>query len=516
MWTRHGPLGPPTALERVALVAGLLVSAALLWPLRHYVTDDTYIHMQYAKHLAQGRGLVFNTGEHVYGCTSPLWVALLADAISLHFDGLAAARALGAIATLASVAFFWQLLRRNLRAPALVAAGTLAWAANAWMLRWALSGMETPLAVALTLAGFVAFTEGKQWGARPVRTGALWALAALARPEAALLLLLWGMFLLVDADNRAGALRLITGIVPPLAIYGGWLLFAWLYYHALLPQTLAAKAAGSGFAGRFEAFVRQVEILGATDGVLLATLVLALLATLRRPRAAGRWRAQKLVPWAWVASVPALYLARGVPVLSRYLVPLLPVIAWLAWEALERALAPDDPRHARRLAWAGALLAALVVAQNVIVWRTTVLPQVQSFSPALESSLVRWGRWFGAHARPGSAIATPDIGAIGYFSDHPVVDLGGLVTPAMVPYLEREEPEQAVARFRFASFARPEFVVDRAERAWDLLRRSPYRACLDTVGTAVVPNLGVARPEPRVYSIYRVRWDVYDRLNAGK
>lgn len=516
IWTRHGPLEDATPLEHAALLVALALTSALLWPLRHYVTDDTYIHLQYAKHLAQGHGLVFNPGERVYGCTSPLWVALLADAMSVHVDGLLAGRVLGAIATLASVAFFWQLVRRNLRSPALVAVATLAWASNAWMVRWALSGMETPLAVALTLAGFVAFTEGKQWGARPVRTGALWALAALARPEAALLLLLWGIFLLVDADSRAGALRLLAGIVPPAAIYGAWLMFAWLYYHALLPQTLAAKAAGSGFGGRFESFRRQLEILGATDGLLLLVLVVGLVASLRHAHAPRGWRAQKLVPWAWVLSVPALYLARGVPVLSRYLVPLLPVIAWLAWEALERLLAPEAPRRSRRLAWAGAALAALVIAQNVIVWRTTVLPQVQSFSPALETSLVRWGRWFAVHARPGSAIATPDIGAIGYFSDHAVVDLGGLVSPGMVPYLEREEPEQAIAEFRFASFSRPEFILDRAEQPWDLSRRSPYRACLRPVGTAAVPNLGVARPGTRIYSVYRIDWDTFDRLRRTK
>ncbi len=516
-WTRHGVLGPPTRLERVALLLALALAAALMWPLRGYVTDDTYIHLQYARHLAHGVGPVFNRGERVYGCTSPLWVALLADGMALGADGLQLAHVLGMLATLASVAFFWQLLRRNLHTPALIAAGTLAWASHAWMIRWSTSGMETALAVALTLAGFVAFTEGQQWGARPVRTGALWALAALTRPEAALLLVLWGIFLVVDADSRAGALRMAYGVIPPLVIYGGWLLFAWLYFHAVLPQTLSAKAAGMALAGRLESFVRELKIIGATDGLLLLVLAAALVAQLRARRVT-RLRAQSLVPWAWVLCVPALYLARGVPVLSRYLVPLLAVLAWLAWEWLERVLRGDDPSpaRARRLAWAGAIMAALVIAQNVVVWRRTVLPQVTSFSPALQSSLVRWGRWFGAHAPRDASIATPDIGAIGYFSDRRVVDLGGLVTPQMVPYLEREEPEQAIAQFRFASFVHPAYVVDRAEQAYDLLRRSPYAACLDTLGTAAVPNLGVARPGTRVYSFYQVDWDEYQRLKGAQ
>jgi arabinofuranosyltransferase len=505
-------LPPPTRLEQAALAGALVVAAALMWPLRHYLTDDTFIHLQYARHLAHGEGLVFNVGERVYGCTSPLWAALLATAIALHADGLAAARLLGTAATLASVALFWQLLRRNLRTPALVAAGTLAWAAHAWMLRWSTSGMETAVAVALTLAGFVAFTEGMHWGARPVRTGAMWALAALTRPEAALLLVLWGIFVVVDADTRAGALRLVWGVLPPVAIYGGWLAFAWLYYHAVLPQTLSAKAAGSALAGRLESLARELAVAGLTDGVLAVVLLVSLVPALRA-RHTRAVRAQKLVPWAWVVCVPALYLARGVPVLSRYLVPLLPVMAWLAWEGLERLLLGDAPSPARtrRVARAGVVLAALVIAQNLAVWRWIVVPQVRSFSPALQSSLVRWGVWFREHAARDAAIATPDIGAIGYFSDRRVVDLGGLVTPAMVPFLAREEPEVAIANFRFAAFSRPAFIVDRATQAWDLAHRSPFRDCLVPVGLASVPNLGVARPGPRVYSFYRIRWDVYER-----
>jgi arabinofuranosyltransferase len=122
--------------ERLALVAGLLLASALMWPLRGYLTDDTFIHLQVARHLAEGHGPVFNVGERVYGSTSPLWVALLGGAMAIGRDGLASAKAIGVIATLASILLFFQLLRHTVRTPSLRAAATLVWAGHAWMMRW--------------------------------------------------------------------------------------------------------------------------------------------------------------------------------------------------------------------------------------------------------------------------------------------------------------------------------------------------------------------------------------------
>ncbi len=522
-FTLRGPLEPMTRVERVGLVAALLVAVALLVPVRHYLTDDTFIHLQYARNLAAGRGLVFNPGERVYGCTSPLWVGLIAGGTALGLDGLRTARALGLLATLASVGLFMQLARRLLRTPALRAVATVAWAGHAWMARWSLSGMETPLAVALVLAGFVAFTEGKQWGARPVRTGLLWALAALARPEAALLLLLWGVCLIVDAEGRAGLKRLVWGALPPLVVYGGWLLFARLSYGSFLPQTLAAKAAGeAGPGGQLAILWRQARIVGATDGLLVALLVIAALAGWRGAQA--RWpaaqRAHRLLPWAWVLLVPALYAGRGVPVLSRYLLPLLPVLGGLAWRAAESWwLGAAEPAvaagaRARRVAWLGAAVAALVLAQNLAVYRGAVVPQVRSFTAGLGRSLIPWGRWLRAHTPPATVVATPDIGALGYFGERRIVDLGGLVTPQMVPYLGRESWEDAAAAFRFASFSRPDYVVDRGPRPDDLRLRSRYAPALVLLGVTSVPNLGIARPGTAFYSFYRVDWLAADSIRA--
>ena len=513
------PRPPLSRVERIGLLGALALVMVLMWPLRHYLTDDTFIHLQYARHLARGEGLVFNLGERVYGCTSPLWVGLISAGVALGLDGLRVARALGLLATLASVVLFFQLMRHTLRTPGLRVLATLTWAAHAWMLRWSLSGMETPLAVALTLAGFVAFTSGPRWGTRAALSGTSWALAALARPEGVFLLMLWGLYLLLDADGRDGLRRAVFGVLPALAIYGGWLVFARSYFGTFWPQTLSAKTAGAtGLAYEIGNLWRQARIVGASDGVLVVLLVAAVAATLvtagRRP---WRWEPARLLPWAWTLGLPALYVARGVPVISRYLLVLLPVLAMLAWRAAEGwwTGGEPEPRRVRRALALGGIVAVLSLALNLTVYRAVVVPQVRSFTAGLERTLVWWGRWLGEHAAPGDAVATPDIGAIGYFSGRRVLDLGGLVTPGMVPLLEQAPEEDVIAGFGFAAVGRPAFLVDRDPAPDRLLAGGRYAACLVALGHAEAPNLGIARPGPVIYTVYRIRWSAYDSLRVG-
>src|SRR3989442_9599704 len=139
---------------------------------------------------------------------------LVAGGMALGLDGLAVARGLGLAAGLLSVVLFLQLARRTLATPEIRGLATLAWAGHAWMIRWTLSGMETPLAVALVLAGVGAFTRGPRGGARPARTRALWALAPPPPPQAGLLLGGWGAVPLAGPGGPPRRRRRVDGLPP--------------------------------------------------------------------------------------------------------------------------------------------------------------------------------------------------------------------------------------------------------------------------------------------------------------
>lgn len=454
--------GPVSRSERVALGVALLLATALLLPLWGSVSDTTYVWMQYARNLARGAGLVFNPGERVYACTNPLWVAVLGDAVGLGIDPLVFAKFVGVAATLVSVALFLQLMRRTVRVPSLRAIATVVFAGHAWVAAYAVSGLETVLAMALVLAGFVALTEGADWGDRPVRTGALWALAALTRPGAVLLIVLWGTALLADAQNRPGLRRLLFGITPAVAIYGAWLLFARVYFGSFWPRVLTLEAGAPGDAMHWaHRLASAVEPLVATDGVLLGAGLVAL-ATAPWPKIGRDRGALRLLPIVWVVALPALFAARGIQAGPRQLLMVTPIAQALAWQAIDRWWTTRRRSlGGARIAAVGLALGAVVVAQNLIAYRTRVEPFVRSRTIEVREALLPWGRWLRTHAPASTRVASPLPGALAYTSGLTVLDLTGLLTPGAAAALRDAHDDRAVAAaLATPPLARPDYLVE--------------------------------------------------------
>ncbi|MDM8526589.1 hypothetical protein QUF58_00140 [Anaerolineales bacterium HSG24] len=56
----------------------------------------------------------------------------------------------------------------------------------------------------------------------------------------------------------------------------------------------------------------------------------------------------------------------------------------------------------------------------------------------IETEMVNVAKWLDQHVEPDAVLAVHDIGAIGYFSPRPMIDLAGLITPAVIPIMRDE------------------------------------------------------------------------------
>jgi hypothetical protein len=56
--------------------------------------------------------------------------------------------------------------------------------------------------------------------------------------------------------------------------------------------------------------------------------------------------------------------------------------------------------------------------------------------------MVVTAKWVASNLPPDALIAAHDIGALGYFDHHELIDLAGLISPDVIPFI-RDEPRLA-------------------------------------------------------------------------
>jgi len=195
--------------------------------------DDSWIHMQFARNLAEGRGFSYNPGVPVSGSTAPLWTLALGGAFAVLGSHPVLAKVLGIGATLGTA---WLAGRLALAwtdrvAAALLASGLVALTGP--MVWGALSGMEVALAALLVTAALLLHARGRAGAA-----GAALGAAALARPEAVLLLPLFWL-----AGPLTGRRALVWSL-PVAGFLAPWVAFNLATTGTPLPATAAAKIEG--------------------------------------------------------------------------------------------------------------------------------------------------------------------------------------------------------------------------------------------------------------------------------
>jgi hypothetical protein len=56
----------------------------------------------------------------------------------------------------------------------------------------------------------------------------------------------------------------------------------------------------------------------------------------------------------------------------------------------------------------------------------------------IETEMVRTARWIEENTKKNAKVAAHDIGALGYFAERKILDLAGLITPDVIPFIRDE------------------------------------------------------------------------------
>lgn len=396
--------------------------------------DDAWIHQTFARNFSDNWTWSFQSGVPSGGSTGPLWGFLLAVihllglpvVWSTHFLGFLLLWICSVLGFRISKEFF----KRSKVIPLLI--GSMI--ALEWHLVWsALSGMETLVLILLSLCVFYwSLNDNDNFWLPGLLTGiSIW-----VRPDGITLV---GPVLL-SLIYRKKTLK--KTMVSGFEYLGSLILVACLYFvfnyvvaGDIWPNTFYAKQAEylilrqTGFLRRYGKLAEQ--IVTGVGIVLLPGLILEIIDIYNKKDGVRGgfllWAAGYVGIYAW--RLPVVYQH------GRYIMPAMPVLLLLGFAGMARWFDLQSQQLWRRVvskAWGISTGVVLVVFLGMGARAYALDVGV------IETEMVRVARWVNLNTPEDAIIGAHDIGGLGYFGNREILDLAGLVSPDVIPFIRDE------------------------------------------------------------------------------
>jgi hypothetical protein len=434
-------------LASISAIGFLLISAekyGLGFPL-----DDAWIHQTYARNIVELGEWSYVPGVPSGGSTSPLWTIGLAFGNVLRIDPKAWTYFVGILilSLIGMVGCSWLNLRGlNSNRWHWLVIIILAWE---WHLTWAaVSGMET---IAIALLFLFTFLQLEKQ-ANEFLIGLLLGIGLWLRPGAITLFLPVALYTFDryerDVSKWLRGLALVALGFLILSI--PYLLLNYSVAGSVWPNTFFAKQAEYAIEREASLIIRFLEQLVQPlfIGIGIALLPGILIVHLRKGR---KFSISHFGPLLWVIAYLGTYALR-LPVTyqhGRYAIPTIPVLIVLGIEGFIRWADTGSSDFAKRFLSRTWLLVSLGVL--IAFWVVGARAYAQDVA-IIETEMVAPSTWIAANTEPDAVIAAHDIGALGYFGQRNILDLAGLVSPEVVPFIRDEEQLSAYITERGADY----------------------------------------------------------------
>jgi len=436
------------------VVAILAVVLYVLTANGGFPLDDSWIHQVYGRNLAETGMWAFVPGVPSAASTSPMYTVLLAIGYKLGISFKLWTYALGIGSLWIAGMLGGRMCERLLPNQKYIRLYGGLSVILAWHLVWAAaSGMETMLfsmwTVALLYVGWQELDERSQKSRdialRGASFGVAAALATITRPEGVALAGLIGLVSLLVQPQKSFRIFIIWAIGAAIAFLIAISPYFALNLHltgGLLPDTAAAKQAENApllldsYPTRIMSML--MPLVAGVQIFFVPGVIFFVIQQLREFRQDKR-TLLLIVPVLWSLGLIALYAAR-LPAYyqhGRYVIPALPafIVVGIAG-TIQLILAGRRSVTGRVLTRSLAISLVLALAffffQGVGVYARDV--------KIIDEEMVASAHWIKDNIPLDQMLAIHDIGAVGYFAPRPMLDLAGLVSPEIIPFiLDRDQ-----------------------------------------------------------------------------
>lgn len=456
----------------IYFLIGFLILIAGMFLFMNFPVDDSYIHLQFARHLRENGHFYYNYGHSVNAVTSPLWILVISfTARLLHSsDYYLVAQILNAVFILMTAYIFYKLTLKVFESKLTSNIVFLIFCLHPFILRWSVNCIEFPLAVFLVVLILNVYSDllaaPISSTTKNITLGLLMGLSILARPENATLVAI----LLIAAFIKKGlGLKNLLSLLFPTAIclliVSLWAGYSFLEFGSPIPTSLLTKSRPLNDLAHFFVHTKtNSKLLTAFHPVEFAALLGCMILFVFRKR----WTVLKdiildkkrlsfellLFPFL----VFLFYNLKGILVYSRYLVNLSPFVILLGGLFVEKTIHSfSRVEITRRFLLSGFLAVYFVYSVSIIHFvlypkslvavnrpRNNVLCSLSKDLDPLEK-------------KREIKVAVTEVGILKYMASNPrnrlLIDMTGLISPEYLEYYRRGDTRSIINQ------SRPDYVV---------------------------------------------------------
>ncbi len=394
--------------------------------------DDSWIHLEYARSIYEGRAWEYSPGTPSTGSTSPLWSIILSsiflftsDVISIVWGVVIISIIFYTLCTFLIGEFFYSIYPSKLISFSSMAAFVFI-PSNTWLM---LSGMEYPIFMFLLLQPLWILDRTEY--EYDVLLGIVAGLTYLARPEGVLLALIVFPIRLIQHISRRDFSKRRLASIFLMVTSAGIVVLPWVL-HCLsvtglpLPDTFYIKV-HSISESDIEAWnIFWTFFLSSMPFLSIGFVIGGLSLAIKRP-------------YAWIMGISLTLLYRftmpyqSLVNNSRYLTPIFGFMAiafMMGFFVFLNELIKENPKKNSYLLRSG---------MTVIIILVIIFPSIPYYghqanvhalaTKNINEMQVDIGYWVKEHTPSDAVLAICDVGAIRFISDREIIDLVGLTTP---------------------------------------------------------------------------------------
>lgn len=443
----------------------------LSWSFLFQNVDDAYISFRYGKNFMEGRGLVFNEGEHVEGYTNFLWTLITAPFTQIpSVDVSVFALTFGLIISIVNIFLILKVTSEFTSSFSgvpkyFVLLPVLLFILDDTIAFWAIGGMELPSFIMfILLAVYFYYTlSGNNKNIYWLSVSLM--LCTLSRPEGNMI---FGLTILHMLLHR----KKITMFKQNLAIVlGSYTLFFILYYGFkysyygnILPNTFYAKGVTDISMNLILGSKYVIQCAGIRMYVLIFILMIPFL------------RAFKSFKLSYLLSISAAYVIYIIIVggdwmyANRFFVPIIPllyILSSIGLVYLYKKIVKSEHLKVKKINnyfITGTIIlctALFVVTFTQLEYKRLIIDENNS---VFERQWSRFGQWLKLNCESGTIIAVGPAGKVPYYSELYSIDMWGLNND----YIGKTKSKRLQAGhkkfdFDYVLSFKPEFIIGGAE-----------------------------------------------------